>query len=200
MTSSTFSSQSRSQSSALNHRRRNLHHHLHHHHHQRRSRINVLRSIDNYQSVDHNNNANNHNENETITIIDSIPIMDFDTNNFEQRSTNIDCVYLKSDRKELPISRSRYEKPTTARQERRILSKRSELANSTIAYDPAVQQEFIRLRDSVPSIAGHEEVSDLKIINEAISFICDLETKLVQKLNGTNMKLPDLLQQFLQRE
>ncbi|KAF7495178.1 hypothetical protein SSS_07082 [Sarcoptes scabiei] len=87
--------------------------------------------------------------------------MDFDTNNFEQRSTNIDCVYLKSDRKELPISRSRYEKPTTARQERRILSKRSELANSTIAYDPAVQQEFIRLRDSVPSIAGHEEINEI---------------------------------------
>lgn len=69
---------------------------------------------------------------------------------------------------------SKYEKPTSAREARRARKAR---------YEPAVQQEFIRLRDTVPSIAG-SNASDLTIINEAISLICDLEYQLIHKLQN----------------
>ncbi|KAH9398000.1 hypothetical protein TYRP_019374 [Tyrophagus putrescentiae] len=70
---------------------------------------------------------------------------------------------------------SRYEKPTSYREARRRQLRPVSLS------DPAIEQELIRLRDSVPSIAG-SNASDLTIINEAISLICDLESQLIRKL------------------
>lgn len=69
---------------------------------------------------------------------------------------------------------SRYEKPTSYREARRRQLRPVSLS------DPAIEQELIRLRDSVPSIAG-SNASDLTIINEAISLICDLESQLIRK-------------------
>lgn len=80
---------------------------------------------------------------------------------------------------------SRFEKPTSYREARRRQLRPASLS------DPAIEQEFIRLRDTVPSIAG-SSVSDLTIINEAISLICDLETQLLRKLKCA--KLPSVLQ------
>lgn len=101
------------------------------------------------------------------------------------------------------IGGSKFEKRATARRlkarscnKTTIVTKKPNREYShkkLIAYDPAIEEEFLRLRESVPSIAGHH-VSDLTIINEAISFICDLETKLLHKLH---CQLPDLREQFL---
>ena len=49
--------------------------------------------------------------------------------------------------------------------------------------------ELMRLRETVPRTAG-TEASDLTIINEAVSLICDLEAQLLQKLKC--QKLPFL--------
>lgn len=69
---------------------------------------------------------------------------------------------------------SRYEKPTSYREARRRQLRPVSLS------DPAIEHELMRLRDSVPSIAG-SNASDLTIINEAISLICDLESQLIRK-------------------
>ncbi|KAH9424957.1 hypothetical protein DERP_009180 [Dermatophagoides pteronyssinus] len=99
-------------------------------------------------------------------------------------------------------SSSKFEKPTSAREaakrRRRQRSKHRQSLSSTtttpVSYDPAVEEEFLRLRDSVPSIAGQSNVTDLTIINEAISLICDLESQLLNKL--CCQSLPELRQQF----
>ena len=90
-------------------------------------------------------------------------------------------------------SSSKFEKPTTAREARRRSKQRRH--RQPAVYDPAVEEEFLRLRDSVPSIAGQSNVTDLTIINEAISLICDLESQLLHKI--CYQSLPELRQQFI---
>lgn len=82
---------------------------------------------------------------------------------------------------------SRFEKPSSYREARRLKHQhRQQQKQHPTLSDPAIEHEFVRLRDSVPSIAG-SNVSDLTIINEAISLICDLESQLIRKLKCQNL-------------
>ena len=68
----------------------------------------------------------------------------------------------------------KYEKPTDSD---RSSNKKQEL-----------KFEFMRLRETVPTTAG-TNASDLTVINEAISLICDLEAQLIQKLKCQNLPM-----------
>lgn len=74
---------------------------------------------------------------------------------------------------ELLVHSSRLEKATLRQQERRRHQKSR--------HSGAINRELTRLRDLVPSVA-HSEASDLTIINEAISLICDLESQVLERL------------------
>lgn len=78
----------------------------------------------------------------------------------------------------VPNDIKRCEKQSSLKEARRLRKLRHSGHSN---YDPAIDREFLRLRESVPSIAGNE-VSDITIINEAISLICDLEAQLIKKL------------------
>ncbi|KAI2795965.1 hypothetical protein RDWZM_004622 [Blomia tropicalis] len=150
--------------------------------------------------VDMNNNNNNNNSNnvveqnvnlsQLVTPINGVLSLDrvailkaFAAHN--QSTTNDDIVPMMNQTTTTTTTSksnrsSRYEKPTTYKEARRQI--RQQMRSSL--PDPAIEQEFIRLRDTVPSIAG-SNVSDLTIINEAISLICDLESQLIRKLKST---------------
>lgn len=172
----------------------------------------VLRPIMNIRTngstlVDVNNNLDHQENRSTITsshsdvLLNRIAILKtFGATPPTITSTNVPLLCHSNQK---TIGGSKFEKRTTSRRlkirssnKTTIVAKKPNREYSykkATAYDPVVEEEFLRLRDSVPSIAGHH-VSDLTIINEAISLICDLETKLLNKLH---CQLPDLRKQFL---
>ena len=108
-------------------------------------------------------------------ILDRVAILKAFTSSNASQIPDSTMSPLCSNQTSTQRSSSKYEKPSTFREARKARK------HGTHRYEPAIQQEFIRLRDTVPSIAG-SNVSDLTIINEAISLICDLETQLLHKL------------------
>lgn len=101
----------------------------------------------------------------------ALVLKDFTNQTQHHNHNHLSTMALES----LPTSR--YEKPTSRRQERRRQKSR---------HNGAINRELTRLRDLVPSVA-HSEASDLTIINEAISLICDLESKVFERLQNASL-------------